>query len=142
MAPRCQIKHDGVYETQPGSAARTRPAATLARFAAKNPASTRKKAPATAPAAINAPLPDLAHGDEQQRRSHQHRGRDGDPVGRGEIVGLAEADRQPEGDEHQQPIDGTHVNLTVAFGRSLRDVQLAAANRAVSPVVSSRRRRL
>jgi len=63
------------------------PCATFVMFAAKNAASTRKKAPAGATAAMT------LH-PQQQRRRHQHRRRDRDPISRGEIVGFAEADRQ------------------------------------------------
>ncbi len=63
-----------------------------------------------------APPPNLAHGDEQERRGHQHRRRDSDAVGGCEIVGLAEAHCKPKCHEHQQPIDRTHIDLAVAFG--------------------------
>ena len=37
-----------------------------------------------------APSPDLAHGDEQERRGHKHGRGNSDAVGGGQIVGLAE----------------------------------------------------
>ena len=70
-----------------------------------------------------APLQHLAHGDEQQRRRHQHGGRDGDAVGGREIVGLAEPDGEADRDDHQQPVDGADVDLAVALRRRLRDLQ-------------------
>ncbi len=71
----------------------------------------------------DAPPPHLAHGDEEERGREEHRGRDSDAVGGGEVVGLAETDREPEGHQHQQPIDAADVDLAVACGRSLRDME-------------------
>jgi hypothetical protein len=69
----------------------------------------------------DAPAPDFAHGDEQQHRGHQHRRRDGDAIGRGEIVGLAETNREPGGGQHQEPVDRADIDLSVARGRGLGD---------------------
>ena len=63
----------------------------------------------------HAPAPDLAHRNEEQRRRHQHRERNGNSVSRGQIVGFAKADGEPDGHGHQQPVDDADVNLTIAL---------------------------
>ena len=62
-----------------------------------------------------APAPDLAHRNEKQRRRDQHRQRNGDAVGGCQIVGFAEPDGQPDGDDHQQPVDDANIDLPVAL---------------------------
>jgi len=70
-----------------------------------------------------APLPDLAHGDQQQGRGHQHRRRYRDAVGGGKVVGLAESDGEPDGDDHQHPVDRADIDLPVALCRCLGDLE-------------------
>ena len=79
------------------------------------------KAPGHQPGQRQVPAPDLAHGDEQQDRGQRHRQRHRDAIGRGQVVGLPEPERQPDGDDHQQPIDGADIDLAVALARGLRD---------------------
>ncbi len=67
------------------------------------------------------PLPDLAHGDEQEHARHQHGRRHGDAVGGGEVVGLAEADGEHQRHDHQHPVDRADVDLPVALLRGLGD---------------------
>ena len=69
------------------------------------------------------PPPNLPHRDEEKCRGHQHGCRDRYAVSRRQIVRLAEADRQTERHDHQEPVDGPNVDLTVSLFGRLRDLQ-------------------
>ncbi len=61
------------------------------------------------------PTPDFAHGDKEQKSRHQHGRRDGDAIGRRQIVGFLEGEREADRHRHQNPIHRADVNLADAF---------------------------
>ena len=69
------------------------------------------------------PAPDLAHGDEQQRGRHQHGSRNRDAIGRRQIIGFRKPDGKRDSGHHQQPVDDRDVDLSVAFGRGVHDLE-------------------
>src|ERR1700730_4121059 len=91
------------------------PPATFTRFARKKLASTQRKAAGDRPARKKPPSPNRTHGDEQEHRGHKHGRRDSYVVGGGQIVGLAEEQRQTDRDKQEQPVDNTNIDLPVAF---------------------------
>ena len=72
--------------------------------------------PATARLDRQAPAPDFAHRQEHQHRRQQHGQRNRDAERRGEVVGGAEGEREPERQHHQHPVDGADIDLAVALG--------------------------
>src|ERR1700722_4983906 len=72
------------------------------------------------------PAPYFAHRQIHQHGGQQHRQRDGDTEGRGEIVRGSKTERQAEGEYHQCPVDESDIDLPVARGRGLHDVQSRA----------------
>jgi hypothetical protein len=73
-----------------------------------------------------APAPDFAHRQKHQHRRQQHGCRHRDTECRGEIVGGSKAERKVERQGHQRPVDEADIDLAVAGGRGLEDMQARA----------------
>ena len=70
-----------------------------------------------------APAPDLAHGEKQQNRGHQHRAGHRNAVGASEVARVAEPQRESDGREHEHPVCFPNVDLAGLFGRGMPNLQ-------------------
>src|SRR5262245_59381345 len=67
------------------------------------------------------PPPDLACHEEEQDGRDRHRHRDRDTVRRRQVARCAEAEYEPDGGEHQRPVDAWDVDLADLRGRCVGD---------------------
>ena len=87
------------------------PLGILSRLAPQKPRSTKRKAPAIASTAGEAPLPPIArHDGEEDRREHHVRGHR-HAVRRREPARGAEADHESDARDHQHPVETRDVDL-------------------------------
>ena len=117
------------------------PSNSFSKLAVTKDRSTATNNPATDHARGKVPMPDLAHGQEHQERGQQHGQRHGDAVGGRQIVGRAERDGQHERERHQEPIDEADIDLPIALGGGLLDVQARTQSELDCLASSSKTRR-